>query len=224
MSWLGPFLLGMVAAAAAGGVVIAVEHAPSSEQRNARRCAEMRLQAIGPFLRRGAVAAELGVLKGDFSRLVIRDLVPARLHLVDPWYLQGPEWPWEKGDRSTANALAGILHDLHGELASGRVVLNVAYDQEYLATVPDGYFDWAYLDTTHEYSQTKLELQLLQKKVKPSGVIAGDDWQPDPRHRDHGVYRAVQELVAEGSYKILYANEHNLQWAITRVPPAQAAP
>ena len=66
------------------------------------------------------------------------------------------------------------------------------------------------------YEQTKLELQLLQKKVKPSGVIAGDDWQPDPAHPHHGVYKAVQEVIAEGKYRILYADTYNLQWAIGR--------
>jgi hypothetical protein len=96
------------------------------------------------------------------------------------------------------------------------VVLNIAYDQDFLPTLPDAYFDWIYLDTTHAYEQTKLELQLLQKKVKPSGVIAGDDWQPDPSHPHHGVYRAVQEVLAEGKYQMLYVDTHNLQWVIGR--------
>ena len=95
--------------------------------------------------------------------------------------------------------------------------LDIAYDQDFLATLPDAYFDWIYLDTTHTYEQTRLELQLLQKKVKPSGVIAGDDWQPDPAHPHHGVYKAVQEVIADGKYRILYADAHNLQWAIGRV-------
>jgi hypothetical protein len=223
MSWMrtksaliGAFLLGMMTAATIGGIVVAVEHIPSSERRSAIRWAKHRIQALKPFLATHAVAAELGVLKGDISREIVQNLEPTRLHLVDPWYLLGAEWPWEHGDRSTIHALTGILQDFDSEIARGQVVLDVAYDQDFLATVPDGFFDWVYLDTTHEYQQTKLELQLLQKKVKPSGIIAGDDWQPDPAHRHHGVYKAVQELVAEGTYEILYADTRNLQWVIGR--------
>jgi hypothetical protein len=189
----------------------------SREQRNANLWAQKRLGVIKPFLRQHAVAAELGVLKGVFSRWLVDELKPTKLHLVDPWYLQGPEWSWETGDRSTVHALATILSDFQPELTRGQVVLDIAYDQDYLATVPDASFDWVYLDTTHTYEQTKLELGLLQKKVKPSGVIAGDDWQPNPAHRDHGVYKAVQELIAGGRYEILYASDRDLQWAIGRV-------
>jgi hypothetical protein len=215
------FFLGATVAAAVGGCFFAISSLPSSDQRSAQRWAEKRFQVIKPFLREHAVAAELGVLKGDFSRLILRDLHPAKLHLVDPWYLQGAEWSWEHGDRSTVHALMGVMRDFEPELSSGQVVLDIDFDQNFLATAPDAYFDWVYLDTTHEYEQTKLELQLLQRKVKPSGVIAGDDWQPDPRHRHHGVYKAVQELIAEGNYQILYADPKSLQWAIhrTSVPP-----
>jgi hypothetical protein len=70
---------------------------------------------------------------------------------------------------STVRALAGVIRDFESELSCGQVVLNIEYDQDFLAPLPDAYFDWVYLDTTHEYEQTRLELQLLRRKVKPSG-------------------------------------------------------
>jgi hypothetical protein len=214
--WLRAFLLGAVAAIVMGGIVFAITSFALEGRRGPRRWAEKRLQALKPFLMENAIAGELGVLKGDLSQEILDSLKPAKLHLVDPWYLQGPEWPWEKGDRSTIHALAGILKDFQEELTKGQVVLDIGYDQDVLAALPDGYFDWAYLDTTHEYAQTRTELQLLQRKVKASGVIAGDDWRPNPTHPHHGVYKALQELIAEGRYEILYSNSENLQWAIRR--------
>jgi hypothetical protein len=214
LSRFGAFLLGVATAITTVGIVVGVWNFQQNDRRSPKRWAENRLRALKPYLMENAVAAELGVLKGDFSGSMLQSLKPARLHLVDPWYLLGPEWSWEKGDRSTIHALVKILKDYEKELISGQVVLNIAFDQEFLATLPDGYFDWIYLDTTHEYEQTKIELQLLQRKVKASGVIAGDDWRPDPTHPHHGVYKAVQELLAEGKYEILYANTSDLQWAI----------
>jgi hypothetical protein len=216
LSRLAAFLLGVAAAITVVAIAAGAWKYHQDWRPGTIKWAENRLRVLKPYLMENAVAAELGVLKGDFTRPIVQSLKPAKLHLVDPWYLLGPEWSWEHGDRSTTHALRAILKNFEKELVSGQVVLNIAYDQEFLVTLPDGYFDWIYLDTTHEYQQTKIELQLLQKKVKASGVIAGDDWRPDPTHQHHGVYKAVQELIAEGQYEILYANPTDLQWAIRR--------
>jgi len=221
--WFRAFMLGAVAAITLGGIVIAVTSYAQERRRGPHHWAEKRLKALKPYLKENAVAGELGVLKGDFSQEILQSLKPAKLHLVDPWYLQGLEWFWEKGDRSTIHALTGILKDFKEELTRGQVVLNIGYDQDVLAGLPDEYFDWVYLDTTHEYAQTRTELQLLQRKVKATGVIAGDDWRPNPAHPHHGVYKALQELIAEGQYEILYADSVDLQWAIHRKTRAAAA-
>jgi len=55
-------------------------------------------------------------------------------------------------------------------------VLWIDDDLVALTRMPDEHLDWAYLDTTHQYDQTATELQLLKQKVKPGGIIAGDDW------------------------------------------------
>ena len=222
--WLWAFLLGAVSVTAIGGIVLAARSFAQEGRRSPRRWAEKRLRVLKPYLMENAVAGELGVLKGEFSQQILQSLKPARLHLVDPWYLQGLEWPWESGDRSTIHALMGILKDFEQELTSGQVVLNIGYDQDVLAALPDAYFDWAYLDTTHEYAQTRIELQLLQRKVKASGVIAGDDWRPNPTHPHHGVYKAVQELIASGPYELLYADSEDLQWAIRRKRLSASSP
>jgi hypothetical protein len=73
-----------------------------------------------------------------------------------------------------------------------------------------------YLDSSHEYTHTLEELEILKHKVKPSGVIAGDDWQAEPSHRHHGVYKAINEFIDSNNYHVLYANESTKQWAITR--------
>jgi hypothetical protein len=214
LSRFGAFFLGVFATITVVGIVFGVWNYQQNNRSWPREWAENRIRALKPYLKQNAIAAELGVLKGDFSLSILQSLKPAKLHLVDPWYLLGPEWLWESGDRSPMHALIKILKDYESELMSGQFVLNIAFDQDFLATLPDGYFDWIYLDTTHQYEQTKIELQLLQRKVKAAGVIAGDDWRPDPTHPHHGVYKAVQELIAEGKYEILYSNTENLQWAI----------
>ena len=165
---------------------------------------------------KGGVAAELGVYKGTFSRHLLEVTQPKQLHLIDPWYMNGKEWAWAEGNKSTIDALKGVLHAHEKELISGLVVLHIGDDLKVLQQFPDHYFDWVYVDTSHQYDHTLKELTLLKVKVKASGIIAGDDWQSDPSHRHHGVYRALKEFTKYEPYKLIYGSEENHQWAIQR--------
>jgi hypothetical protein len=173
-----------------------------------------------PFLREvipsGGVGAEIGVFKGSFTPVLFRETQPRRLHLIDPWYLLTPEWHWGRGDRSTVNAVRRILRRWRAEIDRGEVVVHVGDDRQVLATFPDATFDWVYLDSSHAYEHTCQELAILVHKVKADGLITGDDWQPDSNHPHHGVFRAVQELVAGGGWVIRHADPATRQWAIAR--------
>jgi hypothetical protein len=68
---------------------------------------------------------------------------------------------------------------------------------EYLGSLPDGYFGWTYVDTSHEYEHSKVELEALRTKVKQGGLVTGDDWPDDPDHIHYGLARAVKEFCGE---------------------------
>jgi Methyltransferase domain len=180
------------------------------------RSARTRGNVVAELLPKGGVGAELGVFKGRFSPVLLRATEAERLHLVDPWYLLTPEWHWGIGDRSTVNALRRILQRLRTEIETGRVEVHVGNDLDVLRRMPDHSLDWAYVDSSHAYDHTVQELALLDRKVRPGGVIAGDDWQPDPDHPHHGVHRAVTEFLQANDYELRYADAGNRQWAISR--------
>jgi len=180
-------------------------------QRNAARAS-----LLSRWLPQGGVGAELGVFQGRFSRTLLEATGAARLHLIDPWYLLTAEWHWGWGNRNTVDAVIAVLQDFKCEIGGQRVVVHVADDRAVLRELPDHYFDWVYIDSSHQYEHTRDELDLLFHKVKPEGVIAGDDWRPDPEHRHHGVYRAVTERVSTGEYYLVGADEATTQWAIRR--------
>ena len=163
----------------------------SVEALLARRRDPLRAKFLEQMIPKGGVGAELGVYKGHFTRFILDVAAPERLHLIDPWYLLGERWEWAYGNRSTIEALVGILRTYAAELTCGRAILHIGDDLEVLLTFPDRYFDWVYLDTSHSYGHSVKELELLGVKVKAGGVITGDDWQTDPAHIHHGVCRAV---------------------------------
>lgn len=163
------------------------------------------------FLRRviplGGIGAEIGVQRGLLTHVLLHRLKPAKLHLIDPWYLVGKEWTWALGNRSTIKALTNLMRDFADELADGSVVLHIGYDFDVLPSFPDAYFDWVYLDSSHTYDDTKRELALLERKTKPDGIIAGDNWESNPAHAFHGVYKAVDEFVLAEGYEFLHAKD-----------------
>ena len=182
-----------------------------------------RTDFVREVLPKNGVGAELGVQHGHFTRQLFDLTAPVRLHLVDPWYLLGKEWYWEEGRRrSTIAGLQEVLGEFEDELVSGRAVLEIGDDLDFLAAIPDRYFDWVYIDSSHDYEHTTRELGLLEAKIKPGGVIAGDDWIEDPDHGHHGVCRAVKELVSGSRFELVYANGDDLQWAIR--PSAEILP
>lgn len=162
------------------------------------------------------VGAELGGHKGQFSRVLVDKLRPSRFYVVDPWYLLSPSWDWAGGDRSTVNGLRRTLRAMRSELESGVVSVVIGDDREFLAGLPDAHLDWAYIDTSHAYAHTIDELVLLREKVRPGGVIAGDDWQSAPDHPHHGVARAVREQCEAGGLTFLFADDRTHQWAVRR--------
>lgn len=173
-----------------------------------------------PFVRtvipKGGVGAELGVFRGHFSSVLHQHAEPIRLHLIDPWYLLTPEWHWGTGDRSTVNAVRRILKQWKSEIEDGSVVVHIGDDRDVLWSFDDESLDWAYIDSSHAYEHTLDELRILDAKLRPGGVIAGDDWHPDPSHRHHGIHRAVCEFAADRGFDLVYADEADHQWAIRR--------
>ena len=173
-----------------------------------------RIEFLEQFIARQGTGAELGVHKGHFSQVLLDRLAPQKLYLIDPWYLQGKQWSWGDGNRRVMDALCYVLRKMEDELVSGQVVLLIENDLEALAKMPDGHLDWVYLDTTHQYEQTVKELEVLKVKVKPGGVISGDDWQPDPSHKYYGVCRAVREFVDREKHAVLCVDAKTHQWII----------
>lgn len=172
------------------------------------------------YLPKGAVGAEIGVFRGHFSALVCQIAQPKRLYLIDPWTRVGPTYSW-KGPYTNEGTLPTAT-------ARDQTAARVAQFPQTECIQIEGYYpkaaeqiteplDFAYLDASHRYDATLAELRHLQGLIKPGGAILGDDWAPDPKAIHHGVFRAVQEFVAEGRWQIIAAGP-GAQWLLRRTP------
>ncbi len=161
-----------------------------------------RYELVRPFLGDSSVGAELGVYKGGFGEFLLNHC--RKLYLVDTWYRAGGFWRSGIDADSRVRSVIGILEVYRTEIEKGRVEVVIENSVRFLECLSESTLDFAYVDSGHDYDLTRSELDLLRTRVKPGGVILGDDFDPDPASQQHGVYRAVTEFAAvHGSEMVL---------------------
>lgn len=150
---------------------------------------------------KGSICAEIGVWKGVFSRQILEITLPSRLYLIDPWLLQ-PEFSERlyggrvaKNQRDMDRIYEGVRHQLE---RLPNVSILRGFSEEVLAEFSDGYFDWLYIDGNHEYEYVLKDLELAFLKIRPGGLITGDDYTWTPREGPKGYFpvkQAVQQFI-----------------------------
>jgi hypothetical protein len=182
----------------------------NSFQRQAERYATFR-SLLGSNL----TGAEIGVYKGGFGEFLLGHC--RKLYLVDPWFRAGGFWNSGIAGDSRVQTVIDIMSAYKAEIEARRVEVVVEYAVPFLRSMPDGSFDFLYLDASHEYSATLDELHAAQPKLKSGGHMFGDDYDPDPASKQHGVYRAVNEFARDTG--ATFVINESRQWGLS-LPPA----
>ena len=159
------------------------------------------------FAARGLLghAAEVGVLRGEFSRVVLAVWPGERLHLVDPWvpqaagYVDVNNGTADVQDAALASTLANVAEH------AGRVELVRDYSLRAAAGYADAFFDWVYLDADHRYESVAADIAAWWPKVRPGGVLAGHDFVFDGDFEGgrFGVMSAVLEFAAREGVQVV---------------------
>jgi hypothetical protein len=153
---------------------------------------------------KGSVGAEIGVWRGDFSSRLLSVVRPARLHLVDPWKFEtssgyeGARYggALAKNQAEMDRIYETVLRRFAQEAKTGVVLVHRGPSAQIGMQFDDAYFDWVYIDGNHLYEYVKRDLEVFAPKVKPGGLLTGDDYGVRGWWED-GVTRAVDEFVAE---------------------------
>ena len=128
-------------------------------------------------LPKNGTGAEVGVWEGRFSETILEVCTPVRLHLIDPWEYDPRFNNTGFGRKKNAERMPQMFEVVSEKFAGDdRVVLHRAMSQDALLELSDGELDWIYIDGNHNEPFIGMDLALAQKKVKPGGVIAGDDY------------------------------------------------
>jgi hypothetical protein len=132
---------------------------------------------------KASIGAEIGVLRGDFSQVLLARALPRELHLVDPWVVTDNA-SYADALYSTSTTTQAAMDQMYDavrcrfadEIAKGQVLIHRDRSERALAKLPDDYFDWIYIDGDHTHQATLADLTLSARKVKTGGIVAGDDY------------------------------------------------
>jgi hypothetical protein len=171
-----------------------------------------------------SVGVEIGVWAGDLSAAILRAVRPVQLHLLDPWAFapdERYEQAWYGGARAGSQAemdevYKRVLQRFETEIADGAVVIHRSTSAEAAAGFEDASLDWVYVDGNHLYEYVRADLELFAPKMRPGGLLAGDDYGA-AGWWDDGVRRAVDRFLVTqaGAYEPVLLRD---QFLLRRVP------
>jgi hypothetical protein len=176
--------------------------------------------ALVALVPKGAIWAEIGVYKGDFSQIVVDTCAPSKYYLIDNWKFDVTEQnPLEQTTDNFAN-FSGRVHWQHygddGNLHQEENYQNVlrrfssvpavsvirARSVEGIRSLPDGGLDVMYIDANHQYEYVLRDLAEARGKVKPGGLIFMNDFYEGPGgfEQNLGVMAAVNTFLKRNDY------------------------
>lgn len=136
---------------------------------------------------KGSSVLEIGTLAGDYADILIKEVDPKYIDLVDVF--EARDWPdcnrFGKKDHFdfVKNRFKGVKN----------ITYHKGYSENIMPTL-DKKFDYIYIDANHDYEHCKVDLMNSLLLLAEDGIIGFNDYIVD---QDHGVDYGVIEVVCE---------------------------
>lgn len=127
---------------------------------------------------------EVGVWEGDFSSRMLSNCPSiARYYMLDAWrplanWNKPLNLPASEMEAAHKRALAAV------SFAAERVTVLRGTTEEVIERIPDNSLDLAYVDGDHTARGIMIDLQMVWPKVRPGGILGGDDFRPNAWQHD----------------------------------------
>jgi hypothetical protein len=132
---------------------------------------------------KNSVIAELGVFKGEFSKVIYDICKPSKLYLVDMF--SGTVGSGDKDGENFQHAqLEDELVKIQDYFQDKNVDVLKSTTTDFLLSIEDESLDIVYIDADHSYRGVMTDLLLSWRKVKRNGLICGHDYVRDQYNHD----------------------------------------
>jgi hypothetical protein len=120
-------------------------------------------------------AAEVGVMHGGYSRIVLSKWKGQRMWLVDLWARQ----PADVYKEQTDNVPYDLKYLDCVKVAEDYPIVRLIRDYSVNAAkqIPDGSLDWVFIDANHAYNAVLEDMSAWWPKVKVGGLFSGHDFE-----------------------------------------------
>lgn len=158
----------------------------------------------------GGVGAEVGVLCGEFSAVLLEANAPRRLYLVDCWTYPAhlPEERRQEAEREYERQYETVMRLFQTD---DRVRVMRMYSLQAAAQLRDANLDWVYIDANHE--DIANDLAAWVPVVNPGGWVTGHDYMIEPDGTPNAVHTVLNEFV----------RLHGLELLVTAIGSGQDA-
>jgi hypothetical protein len=123
----------------------------------------------------GTVGMEIGCDRGGMSNAIVEIMKPSIFYMVDPWD--------EVDNRRNGLRNSKAMRERYEEameqpnIKDNPVVKVLKMKSvEAFEHIPDESLDWVFIDGDHTYFGTRDDLEGVLPKMKPDGIIFGDDY------------------------------------------------
>ena len=156
------------------------------------------------------VAIEIGTWRGDFASVMCDKLRPNKFYAIDPFmlyegYTDKPNENEFANQRNLDMLADKTTWRVNSMLPEGRSVMLREMSSKAIQSFEDNSLDVVYIDADHKYEPVLADIRAWYAKVKPGGILCGDDYIDGSHIEKFGVIQAVKDFAAE----------HNLKFAIT---------
>lgn len=143
--------------------------------------------------------AEIGVAKGDYSKMLCQANPKLHLYSVDPWSPSAYEPGTEvDADQEFFNR---EYEAAKNRLASYNCTIIRKTSMDALADFRDGSLDFVYIDGNHDFVNVTNDIHYWLKKIRSGGIISGHDYAFFGIHKFNHVRRVLDAYIR--SYRII---------------------
>lgn len=173
---------------------------------------------------------EIGTDYGTFSRWMLSKTQTAKLYCIDP-YLSYDDYEDAINNKTGDTLYTRIRQEIENEYP-GRVTFIRKMSKDAIIDIPNN-IDFIYIDGNHKYKYVFEDLTLYFDKLRPGGIIVGDDAVDiDERLRDqngdifitwshgcygkYGVVKAFRDFIELNKNKIIESKIIGTQYIIVK--------